>query len=96
MGREIEIRGFTYLPRQDGNSGGLVEHFRFETSVNGTDWVTNVEGGRFGNIRNNPFFRRRPLPGEGALLPLHGHREPGDAEGMSAAEISVLATGTHR
>ncbi len=97
MGREIEIRGFTYLPRQDGNSGGLVEHFRFETSVNGTDWVTNVEGGRFGNIRNNPVLQETAFaPVKARFFRFTAIREPGDAEGMSAAEISVLATGTHR
>jgi len=91
MGRVLEIRGCTYLPRQDGNSGGLVEHFRFETSVNGTDWVTDVEGGRFGNIRNNPVLQEAAFaPVKARFFRFTAIRKPGDAEGMSAAEISVL------
>lgn len=85
------IAGFTYLPPKDASHNGVVETYRFETSLNGHDWITNVDSGRFGNIQNNPelqevrfapvsarFFRFTALTGLGA-------------NGLtSAAEISVL------
>jgi len=91
MGSVQRIAGFAYLPRQDGGHNGVVEEYRFETSVDGHDWITNVDSGRFGNIRNNPelqevsfapvsarFFRFTALKGLGT-------------DGLtSAAEISVL------
>jgi alpha-L-fucosidase len=90
MGSSQRIAGFTYLPRQDGSRDGVVETYRFETSVDGQNW-TNVDAGRFGNIDNNPvlqevlfapvdarFFRFTALQGLGAK------------GSTSAAEISVL------
>jgi alpha-L-fucosidase len=93
MGSMHRIAGFSYLPRQDGNRVGIVDIFRFETSVDGKTWTTNVESGRFGNIRNNPeaqnvpfdpvsarFFRFTALRGIGS-----------NSTSASAAEVSVLA-----
>ena len=57
MGTAHRIGGFTYLPRQDGNPNGTVERYRFETSMDGTNWTTNVASGRFANIRNNPSLQ---------------------------------------
>jgi alpha-L-fucosidase len=37
MGKTNRIGGFTYLPRQDGLLNGVVERYRFETSVDGVD-----------------------------------------------------------
>lgn len=91
LGRAHRIRGFTYLPRQDGSRDGIVENYRFETSVDGRAWIVAVDAGRFGNIHNNPalhevsftpitarYFRFTPL------------KEINGASTASAAEISVL------
>ncbi len=50
MGSSQRIAGFTYLPRQDGTHEGVVETYRFETSVDGQTWTINVDSARFGNI----------------------------------------------
>ena len=57
MGRELQIGGFSYLPRQDRNRSGVIDTYRFETSTDGKTWAAAVEGGRFGNIRNNPVLQ---------------------------------------
>ena len=61
MGTSRRIAGFTYLPRQDGNPNGTVENYRFETSMDGTNWTTNIISGTFANIQNNPSLQEVKL-----------------------------------
>src|SRR5262249_6794603 len=42
MGSSHRIAGLVYLPRQDGNLDGVVEIYRFETSMDGRRWTSNV------------------------------------------------------
>lgn len=53
LGRDIPIRGFTYLPRQDGTTNGMTDRYRFETSTDGSTWQVGAEG-EFSNIKANP------------------------------------------
>jgi hypothetical protein len=57
LGKSHRIAGFTYLPRQDGNSYGTVENYRFETSADGANWTINIVSGTFANIQNNPSLQ---------------------------------------
>jgi alpha-L-fucosidase len=95
MGAPHRIAGLTYLPRQDGSLEGVVENYRFETSPDGRAWTTNVETGRFGNIRNNPTLQEVPFAPVTArffrFTALQGISTNGTT---SAAEISVLAAET--
>ena len=43
LGREIPLRGITYLPRQD-NPNGRVAQYRFSISNDGANWTTVAEG----------------------------------------------------
>ena len=95
MGRALEFGGFFYLPRQDGKLDGIVESYRFETSVDGKVWTTAIDQGRFDNIRNNPILQEVPFPTVTArffrftaLKELSGHG------GASAAELGVSAVET--
>ena len=92
MGTSRRIAGLTYLPRQDGSLDGTVEIYRFETSPNGRNWTTNVDAGRFGNIRNNPALQEVPFAPVTArffrFTALQGINTNG---WTSAAEISVLS-----
>ena len=58
MGRARRIGGFAYLPRQDWVFEGVVDRYRFETSLDGTHWTTQVASGAFDNIKNNPSSGR--------------------------------------
>jgi alpha-L-fucosidase len=91
MGSVQRIAGFTYLPRQDGSHNGVVENYRFETSVDGHDWTTDVDSGRFGNIQNNPELQEVPFaPVSARFFRFTALKVLGTNGWTSAAEISAL------
>jgi len=94
MGATHHIAGFTYLPRQDGLLNGVVDRYRFETSVDGSTWTTNVATGSFANIQNNPSLQEVSFSPVDAryfrFTSLHAVWNSGYA---SAAEISVIPAG---
>ncbi|HEX7577812.1 MAG TPA: discoidin domain-containing protein, partial [Verrucomicrobiae bacterium] len=91
MGRSHWIAGFTYLPRQDGNPNGTVENYRFETSMDGNNWTTNVVSGTFANIRNNPSLQEVTFaPVNARYFRFTALQEINQNGWTSAAEISVL------
>lgn len=92
FGEEIDLTGFTYLPRIGGVKGGILDQYRVEVSRDGQHWVQASEG-RFDNIANNPtlreirFSQTFPRVRYFRLIGLHS------IEGKphsSAAEIGVL------
>lgn len=94
MGKSHRIDGFTYLPRQDGNPNGTVENYRFETSMDGTAWTTNIVSGTFANIRNNPSLQQVTFaPVNTRFFRFTALREVNESGWTSAAEISVLSAG---
>lgn len=91
MGKTHRIAGFTYLPRQDGLLNGVVEKYRFETSVDGVNWTTNIANGSFANIQNNPSLQEvRFSPVEARYFRFTSLRAIWNSGWTSAAEISVL------
>ncbi len=91
MGKTNRIAGFTYLPRQDGLLNGVVERYRFETSVDGVTWTTNVANGSFANIQNNPSLQEvRFAPVEARYFRFTSLRAVWNSGWTSAAEISIL------
>ena len=94
MGTSYRIAGFTYLPRQDGSLNGVVENYRFETSLDGSNWNTNIDAGRFGNIRNNPSLQEVTFaPVNARYFRFTALQEINRSGWTSAAEISVLPAG---
>ena len=91
MGRDLRIRGFSYLPRQDRSLNGVVDTYRFETSGDGTHWTTAIDQGRFGNIRNNPVLQEVTFaPVTARFFRFTALKEVDGNSTASAAEISVL------
>lgn len=90
MGETLSVKGFSYLPRQDGRTNGMTSRYVFELSEDGKKW-TKVSEGEFGNLRANPveqvvdFAQRKAryfrFTGTAAL----------DKNHISAAEIGILA-----
>ena len=92
MGSVHRIAGFTYLPRQKESHEGVVDTYRFETSVDGQHWITDVDSGRFWNIENNPVLQEVPFtPVNARYFRFTALKEIGTHGLTSAAEISVLA-----
>jgi alpha-L-fucosidase len=91
MGSSQRIAGLTYLPRQDGTHDGVVTTYRFETSVDGYDWTTNVDSGHFGNIENSAVLQEVTFaPVNARFFRFTALKELGTKGWASAAEISVL------
>jgi alpha-L-fucosidase len=96
MGTSRRIAGFTYLPRRDGMANGTVDRYRFETSVDGVTWTTQIAAGRFANMRNNPGLREVTFaPVDARFFRFTALREINRNGWTSAAEISVLADDSH-
>jgi alpha-L-fucosidase len=94
MGSLHRIAGFSYLPRQDGTRIGVVQSYRFETSVDGLNWTTDVDSGHFENIRNNPELQEVTFaPVDARFFRFTALQELGANGSASAAEISVLPAG---
>jgi len=45
--KEYEIRGFTYLPRQDGNTNGWINEYEFYVGDDGKNWNEPAAKGNF-------------------------------------------------
>ena len=91
MGSDRRIGGFAYLPRQDWVFLGVVDRYKFETSLDGGHWTTQVEAGRFGNIRNNPMLQEITFaPVDARFFRFTALHDVDDNGWVGAAEITVL------
>lgn len=91
MGQVHRIAGMVYLPRQDGVVNGTVEHFSFEASEDGANWVTAVERGRFHNVHNNPDLQQvRFTPTKARYFRFTALQSVWNSGWASAAELSVI------
>lgn len=61
LGEELDIKGVTYLPRQDGNKAGICVAYRIEGSLDGKNWAV-LSRGSFDNIENNPVKQEVRFP----------------------------------
>jgi alpha-L-fucosidase len=61
LGEEKNLKGFTYLPRQDGTPHGMVDRYEFLVSTDGKQW-RQVAAGEFGNLRANPVEQSVSFP----------------------------------
>ncbi len=91
MGQAHRIAGLVYLPRQDGQLGGTVENFRFDTSEDGVHWRAAIERGTFANIRNNPDSQQaRCAPVSARYFRFTALDEVWRGGATNAAELSVI------
>lgn len=89
MGKEQPIIGFTYLPRQDKNIGGIADRYVYYVSLDGKTWK-EVASGEFSNIKANPVEQTVQLtkPAEARYFKLSVlHVIEGDS--VSVAELGV-------
>jgi alpha-L-fucosidase len=94
MGTPRWIGGFAYQPRQDGNSNGTVAQYRFETSVDGLGWTTNITAGTFVNM---PGYFDARIAGfaavEARYFRFTALQEINGNGWTTAAELSVIPAG---
>ena len=93
LGESLTLKGFTYTPRQDGQSGGTIYQYSFYVSENGTDWKPVLENRSFANIKNNPVKQEVsfPTPQTAKFIKLVALSSVNENENWaSAAEVGVI------
>lgn len=93
LGEELNLKGFTYLPRQDEKTEGIIDRYSFYVSADGTSWNKVIDNGSFSNIRNNPVLQEvkfnKTYPAKFIKLEAISTLNEND-QMVSAAEMSVL------
>ena len=90
LGEAQNIMAFTYLPRQDKQTAGLVDSFAFLISNDGREWLPVISG-EFSNIKANPVEQTVQLkqPVTARYIQFRAtHVIAGN--GATAAEIGVI------
>ncbi len=91
LGEELELAGFTYLPRAEGLNG-TIKTYAVHVSEDGEQWGEPVVVGEFANIANNPIEQRvafeRPMTAR--FLRLEARSSAKDDPWTSAAEIGII------
>jgi alpha-L-fucosidase len=91
LGKPIILAGFTYLPRQDGSTAGMVDQYTFEVSTDGKQWE-KAAGGEFGNIAANPLLQRVRFDAKhSARFVKFTATHVVDGAGITVAELGVTA-----
>ncbi|MGE3107096.1 MAG: alpha-L-fucosidase [Phycisphaerales bacterium] len=99
LGAALTLRGFTYLPRQNGPINGTIVKYEFYTSDDGKQWGGAggagggpVSAGEFPNIRNNPVEQRIMFgsPRTARFIKFVALSEVNGNPWASAAEIGVI------
>ena len=55
LGEKLNLKGFYYSPRLDGNGSGTIYRYHFYLSNDGKNWQRVLDNATFGNIKNNPI-----------------------------------------
>ncbi len=92
MGDAYIVKGFSYLPRQDGTTNGMTDRYKFEVSPDNKRWAKVAEG-EFSNLRANPIEQFIPI--NNLKTKVRYFRFTGmralDKKHVSAAEIGVYS-----
>jgi len=88
LGEEYSVRGFHYLPRQDGKTDGMVGRYSFYVSEDGEDWGEAVSTGIFsrGTGEQEVTFTEKI----GSYVRFVAHSEVNGKPWTSVAEITIL------
>jgi F5/8 type C domain/Fibronectin type III domain len=89
LGGEYMVRGFRYLPRQDGKTDGMVGRYSFYVRQEGEDWGEAVTTGSFSKdmTEQQVTFPEKA----GSFVGFAAHSEVNGKPSTSVAEITVLA-----
>ncbi|MBC7773261.1 MAG: alpha-L-fucosidase [Pyrinomonadaceae bacterium] len=91
LGESLTLKGFTYLPRQNGPNGTILK-YEVSLSSDGKNWGKPVAAGEFPNIKNNPMLQRIPFsePTPARYLKFVALSEINGQPWASAAELGVI------
>src|SRR5690606_26913606 len=64
MGEGKNVKGFAYLPRQDGGSNGNIKGYKIQISMDGSNWGDTVVEGEFERGSKEQIVRlKNPVKG---------------------------------
>jgi hypothetical protein len=88
LSAESMVRGFRYLPRQDGKTAGMLAGYSFYVSEDGVDWGQPVRTGTFSRdvVEKEVTFTGKV----GSFVRFVAHSEVNGKPWTSVAEIKVL------
>ena len=89
-GEEKLIKGFTYLPRQDGSPNGNIKGYKVQLSKDGETWTEPVAEGDFENSSKEKKVLL-PEPQRARYLRFTALSSQNGADFASGAEFNVLA-----
>ena len=89
-GEEKLIKGFTYLPRQDGSPNGNIKAYKVQLSADGKDWTEPVCEGEFENSSKEKKVMLSE-PQRARYLRFTALSSQNGADWASGAEFNVLA-----
>jgi alpha-L-fucosidase len=97
FGETLALKGFSYLPRTDGQLGGVCKSYKVEVSEDGTTWKLAKQGA-FDNIRNSPVLQEIRFGNtiNARYLRFTSLSNVNGSETLSVAEIGVITRDLNR
>lgn len=90
LGSEQSLSGFRYHPDQGMWGHGIITHYEFYISADGTDWKL-ADQGEFSNIKNNPLWQTKKFaPRKARFIRLRALKNTEGNDRMGYAEIDVI------
>ncbi|MBO4549758.1 MAG: discoidin domain-containing protein, partial [Bacteroidaceae bacterium] len=89
-GEEKLIKGFSYLPRQDGSPNGNIKSYKVQLSADGKTWTEPVAEGDFDNSSKEKKVML-PEPQKARYLRFTALSSQNGADFASGAEFNILA-----
>lgn len=90
LGKTHTLKGFIYWPIQERYPFGIITHYEFSVSSNGSHWKTVAEG-EFGNVVNNRIEQTVDFdPTNARYIKLKGTKVDGEDFRASFGEIGVI------
>lgn len=91
LGREYELKGFTYLPEQNNPSNAPILEYEFFVGKDGKKWEKAVSQGEFPNIVNSPVLQKKQFENtRGRYIKLKPKKIYNSAPVTGIAEIGVI------
>lgn len=82
------VKGFKYLPRQDGYDVGMIGKYAFYVSMDGSNWGSAVATGKFTTSTAERLVFSTPK--RGRFIRLVSFGEPNGADSCAIAELDII------
>lgn len=91
LGKNTDIKGFTYTPAQNRRISGVITHYTFYGSTDGKSWI-QLSKGEFSNIVSNPIQQKVLFQKTTSVkyIKLIANKIMGDKDQATIAEIGVI------